>query len=184
MAWLLLKFYNSIFKSSGAGLLRSAKLKSIQVILVGAMTAATLLGGCANSSNPAASTNTSSSPSTSTSSSNFIGYGVVEDIETIKVSEDGKNIAGTLIGGAVGGLLGHQVGSGRGQTAATVAGAVGGAVAGHEIGKRSQGASREEYRVRVRLSNGTIHTVTQSSVSDIKIGDRVRVDNDRVSRAD
>jgi outer membrane lipoprotein SlyB len=160
-------------------------MKSMQIILAGAMTAATLLGGCANSSNPAASTNTSSSPSTSSSSSsNFIGYGVVEDIETIKVSDDGKNIAGTLIGGAVGGLLGHQVGSGRGQTAATVAGAVGGAVAGHEIEKRSQVATREEYRVRVRLSNGTTHTVTQSSVSDIKIGDRVRVDNDRVSRAD
>ncbi|CAG9931616.1 glycine zipper 2TM domain-containing protein [Candidatus Nitrotoga arctica] len=160
-------------------------MKSMQIILVGAMTAATLLGGCANSSNPAASNNTSSLPSTSSSSSsNFIGYGVVEDIETIKVSEDGKNIAGTLIGGTVGGLLGHQVGSGKGQTAATVAGVVGGAVAGHEIEKRSQVASREEYRIRVRLSNGTTHAVTQSSISDIKIGDRVRVDNDRVSRAD
>ena len=158
-------------------------MKSMQIILVGAMTAATLLGGCANSSNPAVSTNTSSSPSSS-SSSNFIGYGVVEDIETIKVSDDTKNIAGTVIGGAVGGLLGHQIGSGRGQTAATVAGAVGGAVAGHEIEQRSKAASQEEYRVRVRMSNGTTHTVTQSSVSDIKIGDRVRVDNDRVSRAD
>ncbi len=158
-------------------------MKSIQIILVGALAAATLLGGCANSSNPPASTNTSSSPSTS-QSSNFIGYGVVEDIETIKVSDDGKNIAGTLIGGAVGGLLGNQVGGGRGQTAATVAGAVGGAVVGNEVAKRSQAASREEYRVRVRLSNGTIQTVTQSSVSDIKIGDRVRVDNNRVSRAD
>ena len=159
-------------------------MKSMQIIVVGAMTAVTLLGGCANSSNPAASTNTSSLPSPSSSSSNFIGYGVVEDIETIKVSNEGKNIAGTLIGGAVGGLLGHQVGSGKGQTAATVAGAVGGAVAGHEIEKRSQAASREEYRIRVRLSNGTTHAVTQSSISDIKIGDRVRVDNDRVSRAD
>ena len=158
-------------------------MKPIQIILVGAITTATLLGGCANSNNPAASTNTSSSPSTS-SSSNFIGYGVIEDIETIKVSDDGKNIAGTLIGGAVGGLLGHQVGSGKGQTAATVAGAVGGAVVGNEVAKRSQAASREEYRVRVRLSNGTIQTVTQSSVSDIKIGDRVRVDNNLVSRAD
>lgn len=159
-------------------------MKSMHIILVGAMTAVTLLGGCANSSKPAAPINTSSGSSTSSSSSNFIGYGVVENIEAIKVSVDDKNIAGTLIGGAVGGLLGHQVGSGRGQTAATVAGAVGGAVAGHEIEKRTQVASRDEYRVSVRLSNGSIYTVTQSSVSDIKIGDRVRVDNDRVSRAD
>lgn len=162
-------------------------MKSMQILLAGAVTAVMLLGGCANSSNPAASNNTSSLPSTSSSSSsssNFIGYGVVEDIETIKVSDDGKNIAGTLIGGAVGGLLGHQVGSGRGQAAATVAGAVGGAVAGYEIAKGSQAASREEYRIRVRLSNGAIHAVTQGSISDIKIGDRVRVNNDRVSRAD
>lgn len=159
-------------------------MKSMQIILAGAMTGTMLLGGCANSSNPATSANTSSWPSTSSPSSNFIGYGVVENIETIKTSDGGSNITGTLIGGVVGGLLGHQVGSGKGQTAATVAGAVGGAAAGHEIEKRSQTASREEYRVSVRLSNGTIHTVTQSSVTNIKTGDRVRVDNDRVSRAD
>ncbi|MEO6423634.1 MAG: glycine zipper 2TM domain-containing protein [Candidatus Nitrotoga sp.] len=163
-------------------------MKSIQIILVGAMATATLLGGCANSTKPDASTNTTSWPSTSssssTSSSNFIGFGVVEDIETIKVSDESNNIAGTLIGGAVGGLLGNQVGSGRGQTAATVAGAVGGAVAGREVEKRSRAASQEEYRVRVRLNNGNTHIITQRSVSDIKIGDRVRVDNDRVSHAD
>ncbi|MDO9103199.1 MAG: glycine zipper 2TM domain-containing protein [Candidatus Nitrotoga sp.] len=159
-------------------------MKSIQIILISAMAVATLLGGCANSSNPAAPTNTSPGPSTSSSSSSFIGYGVVEDIETVQVSDDGKNITGAVIGGVVGGLLGHQVGSGKGQTAATVAGVVGGAMAGREIEKRSQAASQEKYRVRVRLSNGTTHTVTQNSVSDIKTGDRVRVDNDRVSRAD
>ncbi|MFZ1546209.1 MAG: glycine zipper 2TM domain-containing protein [Candidatus Nitrotoga sp.] len=159
-------------------------MKSMQIILVGAVTATMLLGGCANSSNPAAPTNSSSWPSTSSPSSNFIGYGVVEAIETIKIPDDGNNITGAVIGGVVGGLMGHQVGGGKGQTAATVAGVVGGAMAGREIEKRSQAASRDEYRVRVRLSNGTIHTVTQSSVSDIKIGDRVRVDSDRVSRAD
>jgi len=159
-------------------------MKSMQIILAGAVTAAMLLGGCANSSNPGAPTNTSSWPSTTSPSSNLIGYGVVEDIETIKISDDGNHITGAVIGGVVGGVLGHQIGSGRGQTAATVAGAVGGAMAGREIEKRSQAASREEYRVRVRLNNGIIHTVTQSSVNDIEIGNRVRVDNDRVSRAD
>ena len=158
-------------------------MKSMQIILISAMAVATLLGGCANSNNPAAPTNTSPGPSTSSSSS-FIGYGVIEDIETIKISDDSNNITGVVIGGVVGGLLGHQVGSGKGQTAATVTGAVGGAMVGREIEKRSQAANQEKYRVRVRLSNGTTHTVTQSSVSDIKTGDRVRVDNDRVSRAD
>ena len=142
-----------------------------------------LLGGCANSSNPAAPISTSSGLPTS-SSSGFIGYGVVEDIEAIKASDDDNHITGLLVGGVVGGLLGHQAGSGKGQAAATVAGAVGGAVAGREIERRMQTANREEHRVRVRLSNGTIYTVTQSGVSDMKIGDRVRVDNDHVSHAD
>lgn len=159
-------------------------MKLMQIILVGAVTATILLGGCANSSNPGSPTNSSSSPSTSSPSSNLIGYGVVEDIETIKISDDGNHITGAVIGGVVGGLLGHQVGSGSGQTAATVAGAVGGAMAGREIEKRTQAASREEFRVRVRLNNGSIHSVTQSNINDITIGDRVRVDNDRVSRAD
>ncbi len=159
-------------------------MKSMQIILISAMAAATLLGGCANSSNPTAPINTSPGSSTSSPSSNFIGYGVIEDIETIKISDDSNNITGVVIGGVVGGLLGHQVGSGKGQTAATVTGAVGGAMVGREIEKRSQATSQEKYRVRVRLSNGTTHTVTQNSVSDIKTGDRVRVDNDRVSRAD
>ena len=109
---------------------------------------------------------------------------MVEDIEAIKASDDDNHITGLLVGGVVGGLLGHQAGSGKGQAAATVAGAVGGAVAGREIERRMQTANREEHRVRVRLSNGTIYTVTQSSVSDIKIGNRVRVDNDHVSHAD
>ena len=158
-------------------------MKSMQIILISAMAVATLLGGCANSSNPAAPISTSSGLPTS-SSSGFIGYGVVEDIEAIKASDDDNHITGLLVGGVVGGLLGHQAGSGKGQAAATVAGAVGGAVAGREIERRMQTANREEHRVRVRLSNGTIYTVTQSSVSDIKIGDRVRVDNDHVSHAD
>lgn len=159
-------------------------MKSMQIILISAMAVATLLGGCANSSNPAAPISTSSGLPTSSSSSSFIGYGVVEDIEAIKASDDDNHITGLLVGGVVGGLLGHQAGSGKGQAAATVAGAVGGAVAGREIERRMQSTNREGHRVRVRLSNGTIHTVTQSSVSDIKVGDRVRVDNDRVSRAD
>ncbi len=158
-------------------------MKSMQIILISAMAVATLLGGCANSSNPAAPISTSSGLPTSSSSS-FIGYGVVEDIEAIKASDDDNHITGLLVGGVVGGLLGHQAGSGKGQAAATVAGAVGGAVAGREIERRMQTANREEHRVRVRLSNGTIYTVTQSSVSDIKIGNRVRVDNDHVSHAD
>jgi len=91
------------------------------------------------------------------------------------------NVAGTVIGGIVGGLIGHQIGGGTGQTAATIAGAVGGAVAGNQIEKRSR-AANETFRVTVRLDNGGYQTVTQDNITDLRTGDRVRVDGNRVYR--
>ncbi len=87
--------------------------------------------------------------------------------------------AGAVIGGVVGGVLGHQLGSGRGNDAATVAGAIGGAVVGHELEKRR---SDELYRVTVRLRDGREATFTQDSLYGIRVGDRVRVDGNRLTR--
>ena len=78
-------------------------------------------------------------------------------------------------------VIGHQIGGGSGQTAATIAGAVGGGVAGNQIEKRSRGAN-ETFRVTVRLDNGSYQTVTQDNITDLRTGDRVRVDDDRVYR--
>lgn len=108
------------------------------------------------------------------------GVGVVDRIEVIKQG-DSNNIAGTVIGGIVGGLIGHQIGGGSGQTAATIAGAAGGAVAGNQIEKRSRRAN-ETFRVTVRFDNGGNQTVTQSDISDLRTGDRVRVEGGRVYR--
>ncbi len=105
-------------------------------------------------------------------------YGVVERIEVVRKGDTG--VAGTVIGGIVGGLIGHQLGSGRGQTAATVIGAAGGAVAGHEVERRRN--ANETFRVTVRLNNGSYQTVTQDDITDLRTGDRVRVDGGRVSR--
>jgi outer membrane lipoprotein SlyB len=106
--------------------------------------------------------------------------GVVDRIEVVRRG-DGNNVAGTVIGGVVGGLIGHQIGSGRGQTAATIAGAAGGAIAGNQIEKRSHSAD-ETFRVTVRMDDGGIQTVTQNDISDLRTGDRVRVDGGRVYR--
>ncbi len=106
--------------------------------------------------------------------------GIVERIEVVRTGE-GNNVAGTVIGGIVGGLIGHQIGGGRGQTAATVAGAAGGAVAGNQIEKHSRGAD-EAFRVTVRLDTGAYQTVTQADITDLRTGDRVRVDGGRVFR--
>lgn len=46
---------------------------------------------------------------------------------------NGKQLAGTLIGGVVGGVLGNQVGGGNGRTVMTIAGTVLGAMAGNRI---------------------------------------------------
>jgi len=151
-------------------------MKTVQIVTVAFLAVAALTSGCAN---------TGSSPTSSSSSYSGSTYGVVDAIEAIRASNDGiggSGIgAGTIIGGVVGGVLGHQVGGGTGQDIATVAGVVGGAVVGHEI-EKSQKQQQDAYRIRVRLENGGYQTVTQQNISDLRVGDRVRIENDRVSR--
>jgi outer membrane lipoprotein SlyB len=147
-------------------------MKTNQVIVATFLAAATLMGGCANTNQPMTS---------STSSYTGVVYGVVDAIETSQGSSGSSDIgAGTVIGGVVGGLLGSQVGGGHGKDAATVAGVVGGAVVGHEIEKNRQ--QQSTYRVRVRLNNGGYEDVTQQDIADLRVGDRVRIENNRVSR--
>lgn len=153
-------------------------MKTSKLVIATFLTVAALLSGCAN---------TDSRPSSSTSSSSSYSraaYGVIDAIETTRGSNDGiagSGIgAGAVIGGVVGGVLGHQVGGGTGKDVATVAGVVGGAMVGHEIEKSKK--QQDAYRIRVRLDNGGYQTVTQQSIGNFRVGDRVRIDNDRVSR--
>lgn len=145
-------------------------MKTTRLILAVFLAATALLGGCAYTGQPEPS-----------SSKAGVSYGVIDAIET---SQDSGGIAGsgigvgTVVGGVVGGVLGRQVGSGSGQDIATVAGVVGGAVAGHEIDKRRQ---QSTYKLRVRLDNGTHETVTQQDIGGMRVGDRVRIENHRVS---
>lgn len=146
-------------------------MKTAQIVIATFLTVAALVSGCAN---------TESRPVSSSSSSySSVAYGVVDAIELTRGSSDGIG-AGAVIGGIVGGVLGHQVGSGTGQDVATVAGAVGGAVAGHQIEKSNK--QQDAYRIQVRLDHGGYQAVTQQSIGDLRVGDRVRIENDRVSR--
>jgi outer membrane lipoprotein SlyB len=106
--------------------------------------------------------------------------GVVDRIEVIRKG-DTNNVAGTVIGGIVGGLIGHQVGHGSGQTAATIIGAAGGAYAGNQVQQRQRGAN-ETFRVTVRLDNGAYQTLTQDDISDLRTGERVRIEANRIYR--
>ena len=145
---------------------------------VSAVVATLMLGACAdmNTANTYPSAGTAY-PQQNTSS--YTQYGVVQSITLVSQnSPTGTNIgAGTIAGAVVGGILGNQVGGGSGKTAATVLGTAGGAYAGHELEKRNQTQQVNAYQLSVRLNNGSYQTLTQSSANDIRVGDRVRIDN-------
>jgi len=150
-------------------------MKSIQNLksIVG-LFAVLALGGCAT--NPSAPT-ASNYPQ---SNNVYTQYGVVQSIEL--VSQDSVNPggigAGAIAGAVVGGILGHQVGGGTGNTAATVLGAAGGAYVGNQMEKNRQGSQQvNAYRFNIRLNNGTYQSLTQTANEDIRVGDRVQIDN-------
>jgi len=151
-------------------------MKTPQLVIAVFLTAAALMSGCANTYSPPVS----SAPSYSNAT-----YGVIDAIEVTRESSSGiggSGIgAGAVIGGVVGGVLGHQVGEGTGKDVATVAGVVGGAMAGHQI-EKSNRQQQDAYRIQVRLDRGGYQSVTLQSIGDLRVGDRVRVENDRVSR--
>ena len=141
---------------------------------VSALAAILALGACADMN-----TNTNRAPATypqPTQSNNaYSGYGVVQAIDLVGQSNSGVP-AGAILGAVLGGVLGNQVGAGNGRTAATVIGAAGGAYAGNEIEKRNQQQS-EAYKFTIRMADGSYQTLTQASHADIRVGDRVRIEN-------
>lgn len=144
-------------------------MKTNRILLVTFFAGAALMGGCANPDYR---------PVAAPAARSDVVYGVIDSIETTRTGNDQIG-AGTVIGGIVGGVLGHQVGGGTGNDVATVAGAVGGAVVGHQIEKsRNQ---QDAYRIQVRLERGGYQTVTQG-ISDLRVGDRVRIQNNQVTR--
>jgi outer membrane lipoprotein SlyB len=106
--------------------------------------------------------------------------GTIEAIEIFRGSNNQPVNAGTVLGGLAGGVIGHQVGSGRGNTAATIVGAVGGAVVGNEIEKKRVQGSR--YRITVHLDSGSTLIVEDARDVNLRVGDRVRVEDNRIYR--
>lgn len=144
--------------------------------MAGVVVLAVLMGGCASDQSYRPSGSYQSSSSSQPYSSD---YGIVDSIQIVQGA--GSSGTGAVLGGLVGGLLGNQIGSGSGRTAATVAGAVGGAVVGNQV-EKNRGSGREMYQIGIRLSRGGYQTVTQDSIGDLRLGDRVRIENERVYR--
>lgn len=106
------------------------------------------------------------------------GYGTIQSIDSAK--RDPNNLIGTIAGAVVGGVVGSQIGAGRGKTVATIAGTAGGAVAGHEIQKRT--SKSDDVKVSVNMDDGSYQTIVQDSDSGLRVGDRVKIDQGRVTR--
>jgi outer membrane lipoprotein SlyB len=139
------------------------------------------LGACANMNTPATSGASGGAyPPAANAGSAYVRYGVVQSIELVPMGTGtlgGTGIGvGAIAGAVVGGIVGNQVGKGGGNTAATVLGAAGGAYAGHELEKRNQ-QQANGYKFTIRLNDGTYQTVTQAANADIRVGDRVLIDN-------
>jgi outer membrane lipoprotein SlyB len=101
--------------------------------------------------------------------------GVIEAVTPFEQKGEGTGI-GAVAGGVLGGVLGNQVGGGNGKKAMTVLGAVGGGMAGHEIEKRQR--STTQYSVKVRMEDGTMRTVTQSTAPTV--GQKVTVEGTQI----
>ena len=147
-------------------------MKSRKLLAGAAIAVAALVSGCGTTSQPA-----NPYPSSTTAAT---GYGVVESIQPVATKRSGPGV-GAIAGGVLGGVLGNQVGSGTGRTAATAAGAIGGAVVGNRV-EQSRGAQTNAYQIGVRMDNGGYATVTQENVSNLSVGNRVRIENGQVYR--
>ncbi len=96
--------------------------------------------------------------------------GVVQAVTAVRHNGEGTGL-GAVAGGVVGGVIGNQMGGGRGKDAMTVLGAVGGGVAGHKIEQRQRATT--EYRIEVRMQDGSVRTLTQAQ--PLTVGQNVRV---------
>lgn len=142
------------------------------------------LMACAPMSPAPVSTFPTSNSSTNTQGA-YVEYGRVNNVEIIRAQAPSQGSGvGAVIGGVAGAVVGSQIGSGTGRTAATVIGAVGGAVAGNAIEKSrtANAAAGESYRVSVQLDNGSMRAYDVSTYGELRIGDRVRIENGQLYR--
>ena len=113
-------------------------------------------------------------------------YGRIVNIEYMPVGTNAPsngNILGAVVGGVAGGLLGSTIGAGAGRTAATVLGAVGGAAVGQHIARNNSGVTTQAgYRITMQTDQGAIRTFEVPATGDLRVGDRVRVDQGVIYR--
>lgn len=114
-------------------------------------------------------------------------YGRILNIEYLPVGTVAprhNGVLGAVVGGVAGALLGSTIGGGAGRAAATVLGGVAGAAVGNNIQRNQQGVlTTPGYRITVQTEQGVVRTYEVPATGDLRIGDRVRVDNGVIYRA-
>lgn len=106
--------------------------------------------------------------------------GEVTRIEPIREKPQGTG-AGGVLGGVLGAVVGNQFGHGNGRAAMTVIGAAGGAYAGNTV-ERNVRERIVGYEVSVQLDNGAVRSFRETKAGDLQVGDRVRIDGQRLRR--
>lgn len=155
------------------------------------------------------STTVGTSPSTTYPSSTYpagtqvqnaptaaVEMGRVTDIQTVQMGATsstnpgiGRAVVGGIIGAVVGSAIGKNVDNGHSRAGATVLGAAGGAAIGNRTGQNAEantaasGAGGPAYRVTVQTDQGAWRTFEVGALGDLRVGDRVRVENNVIYRA-
>ena len=150
-------------------------MKASRTFAAAVLATSALLTGCASTSQPYNNGYNSGYNNAS------MGYGTIESIQVTQGANRTSG-AGAILGGVVGALAGNQVGSGSGRTAATVAGGVAGAAIGNNVERNRNAGGQEQYQINVRMDNGEYRAVSQDSVYDLRVGNRVRIVDGRVYR--
>ena len=153
-------------------------MKSTHSIAALVIASTAILSGCANTTSTPYNSGYGNAGYNSNVSS---GYGTIDSIQVVR-GQGGTSGSGAVVGGLVGALVGNQVGSGSGRTAATVAGAVGGAAIGNNVEANRNAGGQDMYQINIRMDNGEYRAVTQDSVYDLRVGNRVRMVDGRVYR--
>jgi uncharacterized protein YcfJ len=179
------------------------------VMTIAAISTAALLAACGtNPTQPVASAYPTTSYPTATSSTYpsattvqsapvaAVEMGRVTDIQTVAMGQTSATnhstrnaVVGGIIGAVVGSAIGKDVNNGHNRAGTTVLGGAAGAAVGNRIGQNeaantaSAGASGPAYRVSVQTDAGAMRTFEVGALGDLRVGDRVRVENNVIYRA-
>ncbi|WP_332816392.1 glycine zipper 2TM domain-containing protein [Ramlibacter sp.] len=121
--------------------------------------------------------------------------GRVTDIQTVQMGATSATnpgvrnaVVGGIIGAVVGNIAGKHINEGDNRSAATVLGGAAGAAIGNRMGQRQEstaaaGAAGPAYRVTVQTDQGQWRTYEVGALGDLRVGDRVRVENGVIYRS-